>query len=115
MAHTAAEAGLVANPDNTLLRNNLAFTLANEDRPAQAAAQLDLVQTGGLSPREHAVVSATRGLIAFRTGQTAEGRRLYDDAINELRREHQDDLAAQPQSSGPVKKSSAARQRHQRR
>ncbi len=94
LAHTAAEAGLVANPDSTLLRNNLAFALANQDRPAEAAAQLDLVQTGGLSPREHAVVSATRGLIAFRTGQTAEGRRLYDDAINELRREHQDNLAA---------------------
>lgn len=94
LAETAARAGLIANPDDALLRNNLAFALANQDCADEAALQHSHVQSSLLPARDAAIHRATHGLILFRQGDAVAGRREYDTAIAELRRSHQPDLAA---------------------
>lgn len=94
LAVRAAEAGLIANPDNALLRNNLAFALANLDRPDEAELNLSQIHTGTLSDRDVAIHHATRGLVAFRRGMAKEGRDAYGIAITGLSKERHDQLAA---------------------
>lgn len=57
-----------------------AFALASTGRLEEAAAKLDLVDESE-GDRIPYVVSANRGLIAFRRGEPSEGRRLYMEAI----------------------------------
>jgi Tfp pilus assembly protein PilF len=76
-----AERGLVANPNQPVLRNNLAFCLARLDRPAQASEQLSKIQRADLDDEDMAFVTATEGLIAYRSGDPLMGRRLYLEAI----------------------------------
>jgi tetratricopeptide (TPR) repeat protein len=94
LAQRAAEAGLRANPDDPILRNNVAFALANQDRPDEAAAHLAHINTANMTPRDAAVHRATEGLIAFRRGQTGAGRAAYSDAVASLTRAKQNDFAA---------------------
>ena len=89
----AATQGLVANPDSALLRNNLAFALAS--RGDLADAEEELRKAGVVSdPHEYAVLTATRGLVAFRLGHHDEGRALYRDAVELLRARRENDHAA---------------------
>jgi len=93
-AEHAARTGLVANPGNDMLRNNLAFALANQGRPEEAQQQLDHVASAQLEPREHAVMGATRGLVLFRRGLASQGREAYEQAVTALAGLQQRDLAA---------------------
>jgi tetratricopeptide (TPR) repeat protein len=73
--------GLVANPKDWLLLNNLAFAEASLGNVGAAREAL-----AGISPQptdrlQLAVLTATEGLLAFREGQSALGRRLYLQAI----------------------------------
>lgn len=77
-----AELGLIANPYEFLLRNNLAFALASAGQVEAAAEQLDLVEASTLSEEHQQVLTATRGLIAFRQGNVALGRQLYKKTID---------------------------------
>jgi hypothetical protein len=94
LAETAARAGLVANPDDHLLRNNLAFALASQDRAAEAYDQLRLIAPAPLDARERAVVMATQGLVLFRAGHPERGRQSYETAVAALAAGQNLDLAA---------------------
>lgn len=76
-----ASAGLVANPDDALLRNNLVFALASADRVEEAEHHLHLLEGRALDDEMRLVVTATRGLVAFRRGDPELGRQLYRETI----------------------------------
>jgi tetratricopeptide (TPR) repeat protein len=77
-----ARRGLQANPGMPLLLNNAAFALAQANKPADAAEYIDKVQDlSHLGPEEQAMILATRGLIAFRSGAPSQGSELYLHAI----------------------------------
>jgi tetratricopeptide (TPR) repeat protein len=61
--------------------NNYAFSLAKIGRTADAARELDKVNMTGATARETFVLTATMGLICFRSGYFEEGRKLYADAV----------------------------------
>lgn len=73
--------GLVANPQNVTLRNNLAFALASNNEPELAAAELEKIDRTSLTIKERVCVTATEGLICFRKGAPSVGRQLYKRAM----------------------------------
>lgn len=79
-----AEQGLIANPGAPMLVNNLAFCLARLGQPREAQQALARLDRSQLTDDERPVIAATQGLIAFRSGNPDEGRRLYADAIRTL-------------------------------
>lgn len=81
--------GLLANPHDVTLRNNLAFALCLVDRPEEA--EVTLRGIGGLLRDEgqDAVLAATRGLVLFRKGQPEVARREYMKAIEFFERSQQ--------------------------
>jgi tetratricopeptide (TPR) repeat protein len=80
-----ARAGLRANPHDYMLQNNLIFALASSGDVETARQQLPLLEeaTRGktLDGEWDVVLDATKGLIAFRGGDTASGRATYLDVI----------------------------------
>jgi tetratricopeptide (TPR) repeat protein len=76
-----AKRGLQANPGHPMLRNNAAFALAHLGRIPEAEAQLDMLRHGDLDADQRAVIAATRGLIAFRSGEPIGAQKLYTEAI----------------------------------
>src|SRR5581483_4820676 len=80
-AVTILEEAAVANPDDWTLRNNLAFSLASIDRTTEAHKAFDSLPDEAENSYRHGVWLATSGLLRFRDGDTAEGQRLYDEAI----------------------------------
>jgi Tfp pilus assembly protein PilF len=75
------EESLKANPNHSILLNNLAFGLANLGKPQAAEEKVRLIDTDKLSKVDRAVVTATKGLIAYRNGDIELGRTLYTDAL----------------------------------
>ncbi len=80
-----AEAGLLANPDDATLRNNLVFALANLNRLDEAEMQFRRIR-GPHEPRVQLTLLATAGLLSYRRGHSSEGRDLYRRAIDLARR-----------------------------
>jgi tetratricopeptide (TPR) repeat protein len=76
-----AEQGLLSNPNNFTLRNNLAFSYGNLNLIDKAAKILRDVDVSTLSPIEKIVFTATSGLLAFRAGNVAGGRALYRKSV----------------------------------
>ena len=76
-----ARRGVLANPVNSTLRNNAAFALAQLGRLPEAEDELAHVREAELDEHERSVIRATRGLIAFRSGDPERGRALYAEAI----------------------------------
>ena len=74
-------AGLLANPNDPTLLNNLSYSLANLGRLQEAEAALSRLDRQSLSPAVTVLAKATAGLIAYRAGDTGLGRRLYESAI----------------------------------
>jgi tetratricopeptide (TPR) repeat protein len=76
----AAETALVANPDDPLLLNNLAFSLASIGKLEKAR----LIATNSLLLANDTAAAiaptATMGLIEFRSGNTAAGESFYKSA-----------------------------------
>lgn len=81
------EFGLSANPEHAVLRNNMAFAYASENRTLEAQAELDRIDKSKLRVDERIVVTATQGLIHFRNGQIEEGRQFYTQALELARSE----------------------------
>ena len=81
-----AKCGLMANPADFTLLNNLAFARINRGDMEGAKKALSRVGYSRLSDRERAVLQATQGLLKFRTGNVAGGRRLYSDARSKARK-----------------------------
>lgn len=75
-----AELGLVANPHNATLQNNLAYALARGETPKKAQKIVAAFPTG-VTGRDKIYMTATRGLLAMKLGNEEEGRRLYESAI----------------------------------
>ncbi len=86
-----AQAGLVANPDEFLLNNNLAYCLLELDKVKDAEPYLVAMRGLKRSDEEEMVFLATSGLHQFRKGSFEEGRRLYLDALG--RAKNPDDQA----------------------
>jgi len=90
-----ASAGLRANPDDSCLLNNLAYSLLEVGRLEEAEAALIRARSGQERPQLYPALKATEGLLAFRRGDPSEGRILYLQAIEEARKLGQRALAAQ--------------------
>lgn len=80
-----AEQGLRCNPDDAMLLNNLAFSSAKNGDVKKARDALNRTRAAGLTSHEQHVLIATNGLVAFREGETQEGRALYLQAIRWFR------------------------------
>ncbi len=75
----AALFGLKSSPDNVTLRNNAAYALLELGDIRTAQAHLDVIATP--ATHERVAVNATRGLLAYRKGDLAQGEALYRQAI----------------------------------
>ena len=81
-----AEHGLVANPKDPMLLNNLAFAQINLGETEGARQTLQRMHRSQLSEYESTTVNATQGLLAFRNGDISAGRQLYDQAITDAQK-----------------------------
>lgn len=94
LGEQSAKQGLIANAHHGLLRNNLVFALASQGKLTEAREQLALIPSPETGSREGATLTATRGLVAFRSDDAPLGRRLYDDAVSRLEGRRETDVAA---------------------
>lgn len=78
--------GLVANPQDPTLLNNLAFAELNLGDLQAAGDAIAKIDESKATDKERTVVKATMGLLQFRMGCIEEGRRLYTEAIQSARR-----------------------------
>jgi Flp pilus assembly protein TadD len=78
-----SQAGLLANPDDVTLLNNLAYCLINLGRLSEAEDVLRNVHRWRMDATEASVLQATRGLLAYRQGDRETGRRLYAGTITD--------------------------------
>ena len=81
-----ARFGLVANPDDPTLMNNLIYSLANQNKLDEAEDKLQGVCARGMQSSDIVALTATEGLIRYRRGDVDRGRQLYMDAIQEADR-----------------------------
>ncbi len=82
-----AKLGQLASPDEVMLKNNLAFSLASTGKVSEAREVLNSISYSNISESEKYVVTATRGTVEFRSQNTDEGRLLYTSAIDYFRRQ----------------------------
>ncbi len=78
------ESGLRANPSDSMLLNNLAYSSASKGDFSRAESALKSISTAGDSSRE-VYKSATSGLLRFRQGRVELGRLLYSQAAEKAR------------------------------
>jgi len=76
-----AKDGLVANPGNELLLNNLAVAQAEMGRLEEAARTLARVRRTGLAKNVAVTVRVTEGLLRTKGGDWSGGRILYEEAV----------------------------------
>ena len=81
-----AEYGLVANPKDFMLLNNLAFAQINRRDVGGAEKTLARIDRLPQSEQDRAVLYATRGLWEYRRGNRDRGRDLYAAARSEARK-----------------------------
>ena len=80
-----ADFGILANPDEFLLRNNAAFASASLDRVAEAEDYLTSLNESALTEDDRVILTATRGLVAFRSGRLAEARERYGSVVKDAK------------------------------
>ena len=80
------KAGLISNPGDPTLLNNFAYSLALQNKPAEALNELSKIKYTFLEPSTETCIKATRGLIAFRSGNIDQGRYLYWEAISDAKK-----------------------------
>ncbi|WP_313196152.1 hypothetical protein [Shinella zoogloeoides] len=78
-----AQSGLVANPRNVTLLNNLAVLHALDGNIDNARRDFTRAEAMDRSPEDVVMLLATRGLIEFRAHKWDLGARLYGQAIDE--------------------------------
>jgi tetratricopeptide (TPR) repeat protein len=88
-----ARAGLVANPDEFLLKNNLVFCLASDNRIEEARDVFTEIRLNDLDQVERQTYHATKGLLLYREGDVLGGRALYLEAISSAPNRHSKALA----------------------
>ena len=72
-----------------MVTNNLAFFLASEGRIDEASEALRRLNRAHISADDEACITATKGLIAFRSQRPSVGRQEYERAAMYFRRQHQ--------------------------
>ncbi len=77
--------GLIANPKNNAVLNNLAFALASANHVEEARAVFVQIDKAALDESWKITVTATEGLLRYREGFRDEGKVLYDRAIEASR------------------------------
>lgn len=77
--------GLIANPGDGVLLNNLAFVLASANKTQEAREYFNQIVRSELALHEKIIVTATEGLLRFREGFPDEGRAMYLQAIETAR------------------------------
>ncbi len=82
-----ARRGLIANPDEPTLINNLTYALACAGKITEAKNILDHLSRTDLSVEENVALTATEGLIEYRSGNPERGRSMYQQTIK-LASEH---------------------------
>lgn len=78
-----ARCGLVANPTDFLLRNNLVVALARAGRIEEAESEAARIRGSQLGIKERITWLATSGLIGIRNGAIVRGREYYLEAMKE--------------------------------
>ena len=78
-----ARCGLVANPTDFLLRNNLVVALARAGRIEEAESESARIRGSQLGIKERITWLATSGLIGIRSGAIDRGREYYLEAMKE--------------------------------
>lgn len=77
-------AGLISHPNDPQLINNLAYSLALDNKPAEAFDQLNKIRyVTDYDEITNICLTATKGLACFRSGFIDQGRKLYIKAIEE--------------------------------
>ncbi len=70
-----------SNADDAAVLNNLAFAYANLGNLSEAKTLVSLAESKSMSAQHKIALTATKGFIAFRSGDPSGGRRLYQNAI----------------------------------
>lgn len=81
-----ARKGLIANPNDFTLINNVSFALAQLNQGEEARKVFVRIVPSTLTPEKRVVWLATRGLLAYRAGKPQEGKSSYLEAIAETER-----------------------------
>ena len=91
-----AKMGQLSSPDDLMLRNNLAFSLASMNRTDEALEVLAKTDESESSDLEKDTLLATKALIEFRRGNTDNGRKLYERTVNSFKksRDHRSESIA---------------------
>ncbi len=79
-AEGCARVGLLADPSNQTLRNNLAVSLAYQGRLSDAQKAFEQIKPHPSDAYPAYVYAATAGLLEFRNGRPMIGRTLYEKA-----------------------------------
>lgn len=74
--------GLIANPDDLTLINNLAYSLANQNKLNDAAKIIQNAPRISNNDAEEIALKATEGLIYIRKGEIEKGKEFYLAAIS---------------------------------
>jgi Flp pilus assembly protein TadD len=88
-----ATEGLIANPDDQQLRNNLIFALANDGQLDRAVREADRARVADMDADTLTAWTATVGLLNYRLGQPQVGRRHYHAAVAAAERQGNETMA----------------------
>lgn len=91
-AITIAKQGVLTDPNDELLRNNLVFTLAEAGRLEEARVEHQRLRFASLGKTARVMWLANGGLLEYRAGQVEVGRELYERAIALAREQGNRDL-----------------------
>lgn len=80
-AENCSRAALLSNRDDPSIVNNLAFSLAKQDRPIDALDLIATIDGNSCTDTQKICLLATTGLSLFRKKNFYEGRKRYHDAI----------------------------------
>ena len=79
--------GLLSNPRDFLLRNNLVVATAETGNLDAAAIEFRRIDSRSLEDKEKVTWTATNGLLSFREGEYEKGRECYRNAADLARRQ----------------------------
>lgn len=79
-AEICARIGLMAEPNNHALLNNLAVALAYQEKLDDAKEEFNKIRRSSGESYPEYVYLATQGLLCFRDGNVTRGRQLYEQA-----------------------------------
>lgn len=82
-----AKIGQLASPDEFMLKNNLAFSLASLGRTEEAGKALERIVETELNESQMSVLTATRGVIKYRDNDVEGGRMCYMTAIDSFKKQ----------------------------